>query len=170
MAPPIPWLAWASTLLETKNCEIPTLSSPFFFCYISSESTDDSLCSPLYRNISEALSGPRQTNQRAELTAILRALEIAPQHRPVVIYSDSTYAINCCKEWAPGWIRNGWRNARGQPVENRDLIQLIVNRMDARHDLGVTTDFSWVKGHAGDPGNVAADYLANRGAQQAWPK
>ncbi|PYH75383.1 RnaseH-domain-containing protein [Aspergillus uvarum CBS 121591] len=45
------------------------------------------------RNVSEPLQGSRQTNQRAELTAILRALEIAPRHRDVTIFTDSQYSI-----------------------------------------------------------------------------
>ncbi|KAB8240450.1 hypothetical protein BDV35DRAFT_124093 [Aspergillus flavus] len=47
------------------------------------------------RNVSEPLKGSRQTNQRAELTAILRALDIAPRHRDVTIFTDSQYAIKC---------------------------------------------------------------------------
>ncbi|KAG9712724.1 hypothetical protein KCU75_g24689, partial [Aureobasidium melanogenum] len=67
------------------------------------------------RNLSEPLSGTRQTNQRAELTAIQRALEIAPRNRPVTIYTDSNYSIKCVTEWFVKWRANGWLNASKKP-------------------------------------------------------
>jgi ribonuclease HI len=116
------------------------------------------------RNVSEALKGNRQTNQRAELTAISRALDIAPMHRHVQIYTDSKYAIDCVTNWYVKWQQNGWVNAKGKPVENKDLISDIRKTIEEREMLGVTTGFVWVKGHAGDAGNTAADRLAVEGA------
>ncbi|KAI9789001.1 MAG: hypothetical protein M1833_002788 [Piccolia ochrophora] len=119
------------------------------------------------RNISEALAGSRQTNQRAELTAILRALDIAPRHREVIIVTDSSYAIKCVTEWCVNWRKNGWRSAAGKAVENRDLIEDILRKMEERDTLGVSTKFEWVKGHSTDQGNVEADRLAVAGARNA---
>ena len=116
------------------------------------------------RNVSEPLKGPRQTNQRAELTAVSRALEIAPRHREVTIYTDSRYAIDCVTNWYKNWQRNGWLNAKGKPVENKDLITDIRERVEEREGLGRGTYFVWVKGHANDPGNIEADKLAVAGA------
>ena len=117
-----------------------------------------------HRNVSEALKGSRQTNQRAELTAIVRALEIAPRHRDVTIYTDSRYAIDCVTNWYKNWVRNDWQNAKGKPVENKDLIQDVREKMEERELLGKGTFFVWVKGHSSDEGNIAADKLANAGA------
>lgn len=117
-----------------------------------------------YRNVSEALKGSKQTNQRAELTAILRALDIAPRHRDVTIYTDSKYSIECVTNWYKNWEKNGWMNAKGKNVENRDLVQDVRERIDERQILGRGTYFVWVKGHANDAGNIAADHLANQGA------
>ncbi|KAI9803547.1 MAG: hypothetical protein M1825_001890 [Sarcosagium campestre] len=119
------------------------------------------------RNVSEALSGSRQTNQRAELTAILRALEIAPRHREVVILTDSSYSINCVTVWSANWIKNGWKSSTGKAVENRDLIEDILLKIDERESLGVPTRFEWLKGHASHAGNVEADRLAVAGARNA---
>ena len=116
------------------------------------------------RNVSEALKGSRQTNQRAELTAVSRALDIAPRHRPVTIYTDSKYAIDCVENWYIKWRQNGWVNAKGKPVENKDLISDVRERIEEREMLGVATWFVWVKGHASDLGNIAADRLAVEGA------
>lgn len=118
------------------------------------------------KNVSEALTGTRQTNQRAELTAILRALEIAPRHRDVTIYTDSRYAIDCVTNWYKNWRKNGWVTAVKKPVENRDLVQDVRAKMEEREGLGRSTSLVWVKGHNGDRGNVEADRLAVEGARQ----
>ncbi|KAB9006557.1 hypothetical protein FH972_026911 [Carpinus fangiana] len=119
------------------------------------------------RNLSEALPGPRQTNQRAELTAIKRALDLAPLDRDVEIYSDSNYSIKCVTEWFRTWRRNGWLNAAKKAVENRDIIEDILSKIDERNMARSKTEFQWLKGHADDPGNVAADTLAVSGAREA---
>jgi ribonuclease HI len=119
-----------------------------------------------YRNVSEALRGTKQTNQRAELTAILRALDIAPRHRDVTIYTDSKYAISCVTEWYKNWVKNKWTNSKGKPVENKDLIVDIREKIEERDYLQKGTFFVWVKGHAADEGNVAADRLAVEGARR----
>lgn len=142
------------------------------------------------RNVSEALSGTRQTNQRAELTAILRALEVAPKDRRVVIISDSNYAIKCATEWFQKWRTNNWQNSAKKPVENRDLVTKIIEVLEERQrmnrhrkvyeDDGVAGEekqcwehgaasvkFVWVKGHAKDEGNEAADGLATDAARHA---
>lgn len=116
------------------------------------------------RNVSEPLRGEPQTNQRAELTAIQRALEVAPAEQDVQIITDSQYSINCVTKWAVGWRRNGWTTAGGEPVKNRDLVQAVLDRMEEKRKAGGKTVFKWVKGHAADAGNVAADLLAVKGA------
>ncbi|KAJ9601987.1 hypothetical protein H2200_013546 [Cladophialophora chaetospira] len=118
-----------------------------------------------YRNVSEALKGSKQTNQRAELTAILRALDIAPRHREVTIYTDSKYAIDCVTNWYRNWVKNGWVNSKGKPVENKDLVADVRERIEEREQLGKATYFVWVKGHAQNEGNIAADRLAVEGAR-----
>ena len=119
-----------------------------------------------FRNVSEALPGARQTNQRAELTALHRALEIVPRNRDVIIISDSKYAIDCVTIWFTNWRRNGWKNAAGKAVENRDIIENVLTRIDERHRLNVRTDFEWVKGHSASQGNGEADRLAAEGARR----
>ncbi|KIW28808.1 hypothetical protein, variant 3 [Cladophialophora immunda] len=116
------------------------------------------------KNVSEALKGSKQTNQRAELTAILRALDIAPRHREVTIYTDSKYSIDCVTNWYRNWKKNGWVNTKGKPVENKDLVMDIRERIEEREHLGKLTYFVWVKGHTDNPGNIAADRLAVQGA------
>jgi ribonuclease HI len=119
------------------------------------------------RNVSEPLKGNRQTNQRAELTAILRALDIAPRHRDVTIVTDSRYAIDSVTVWFIKWRRNNWMTTDGKPVENKDLVESILIKIEERNLLNVKTLFEWVKGHNRDPGNEEADRLAVNGARRA---
>lgn len=119
------------------------------------------------RNVSEALAGDVQTNQRAELTAILRALQIAPLDREVWIYTDSSYSINCVTIWYKNWERRDWRTSQDKPVMNKDLIQDVLARIRERKNKQTKTEFFWVRGHNNDPCNEAADRLAVDGAHRA---
>ncbi len=118
------------------------------------------------RNVSETLPGPRQTNQRAELTAILRALEIVPRNRDVSIITDSRYAIDCVTSWYVNWRKNGWKTSANKVVENKDLVENILAKIEERNSLKVQTLFEWIKGHSNQPGNVEADKLAVEGARK----
>lgn len=103
------------------------------------------------------LSGgnPETTNNRMEMTAVIRALEALKKNSLVEIYTDSKYVMDGITKWLPGWKAKGWKTAAKQPVKNQDLWQ----EMDAliqKHDV----TFFWVKGHAGHPENERADALA----------
>lgn len=103
---------------------------------------------------------PATTNQRMEITAVLRALEVLSG--PLLVKSDSTYVVNCFRDrWWEGWRRRGWRNAAGKPVANRDLWEpLLALALDARRSVR----FDWVKGHSGDLMNDRVDMLATEAA------
>lgn len=57
-----------------------------------------------------------------------------------------------------------------KPVENKDLIESILVKIEERNGLKVKTLFEWIKGHNRDPGNEAADRLAVNGAQEGVMK
>lgn len=106
------------------------------------------------------------TNQRMELTAALRGLEaIFPQMKMgdmVQLYTDSAYLHNCVSQrWYDNWQRNGWKNAKKQPVANADLWEQLIPYFDA---WGVS--FHKVKGHAGDKWNEYVDILAQAAAEK----
>ena len=67
-------------------------------------------------------------------------------------------------EWVHNWRRNGWQTSAKKAVENRDLVEVITNKIDERERMGAMTRLVWVKGHAHDKGNTAADSLAVKGA------
>lgn len=120
----------------------------------------------MYRNISERLHGEVQTNQRAELTAILRALQVVDANESVQIITDSQYSINCATVWASSWEKNDWKTSQGENVKNQDLVKGIRQRVREREKAGGKTTFKWVKGHSSDAGNQAADQLAVAGARK----
>jgi ribonuclease HI len=102
----------------------------------------------------------KTTNQRMEITAVLRALEAIGG--PVLVMSDSTYVVNCFRDrWWDGWRRRGWRNSAGKPVANRDLWEPLVALVV---DSGRAIRFEWVKGHSGDLMNDRVDLLATEAA------
>ncbi len=61
------------------------------------------------------------TNNRMELTAVIRALESLRRRCKVVIYTDSQYVKNGIQTWIHGWKKNGWKTADRKPVKNADL-------------------------------------------------
>ncbi|KFI47252.1 ribonuclease H family protein [Bifidobacterium biavatii] len=97
------------------------------------------------------------TNQIGELCAVLEALRAHPGSEPLVIETDSQYAINCSTKWVHGWKKNGWKNSQKKPVKNAALIKAIDAELSKRAG---SVKFVWVKGHAGNAGNEKVDELA----------
>lgn len=104
---------------------------------------------------------PITTNNRMELTAVIRALEALKRTCDVKIYTDSVYVQKGMTEWIKSWKARGWRTADKKPVKNDDLWQQL-DVLAQQHKI----EWLWVKGHAGDIGNERADALANQGVAQ----
>lgn len=101
------------------------------------------------------------TNNRMEMTAVIRALEALKRPSRVEVHTDSQYVQKGVSEWMPGWKRRNWRTADGKPVKNQDLW-LQLDALSQLHDI----EWKWVRGHAGHPENERADELANLGVLQ----
>lgn len=115
------------------------------------------------RNLCERCPGA-QTNNRAELLGIIRALETAPHtDKPLLIKTDSAYCMRCVYEWLPKWIKRGkFVTSTGGDVKNLELIQYMASLMALR-DLrfrGNGVRLQHVAGHSNLPGNDGADALA----------
>jgi ribonuclease HI len=98
------------------------------------------------------------TNNRMELTAAIEGLEALTRGCAVDLHTDSQYLRNGITSWIHGWKRNGWKTADKKPVKNEDLWRRLDEAI-ARHDI----NWHWVRGHAGDTLNEAADLLARQG-------
>lgn len=100
-------------------------------------------------------SEPSTTNQRMEMTAVLEALRALNGDR-ILIVSDSAYVVNCFKAaWYHRWQDNGWRNAKNQPVANRELWEPMIVLAEAMH-----VKWEHIRGHSGDFMNEYVDKLA----------
>jgi ribonuclease HI len=102
------------------------------------------------------------TNNRMEMTAVIRALESLKRPSAVEVHTDSQYVQKGISEWMAGWKRRNWRTADGKPVKNQDLW-LQLDALSQLHRI----EWKWVRGHNGHPENERADELANQGVLQA---
>ena len=106
------------------------------------------------------------TNNRMEMTALLRALEaVTKDGQRIEVFSDSAYLVNCFRgKWYQGWILNGWRTAAKKPVENKDLWEALLPYLE-RH----LVEFYRIKGHINknskkfDPDMLFRDFLETNG-------
>jgi len=96
------------------------------------------------------------TNNRMELTAVIRALEALTRPVQARVYTDSEYVRRGVSEWLAAWKARGWRTAERKPVKNQDLWQR-VDELRSRHQL----EWHWVPAHAGVADNERVDRLAN---------
>lgn len=99
---------------------------------------------------------PMTTNNRMEIVAVIEALKQLKEPCAVTVYSDSAYVVNCFRQnWLESWLKNGWRNSKGKPVENQDLWQELWSLMQ-RHRVSYVK----VKGHSDNEWNNRCDELA----------
>ena len=111
-----------------------------------------------YGGAEKELSGGEDctTNNRMELTAVIRGLEALKEPCTVELYSDSKYVIDALqKGWAKGWRARGWIKSDKKPALNPDLWQRLLE-LTGIHQVHC----HWVKGHADNPKNNRCDQLA----------
>ena len=97
------------------------------------------------------------TNDRMELTAVIKALEHYDEAKEIEVFTDSKYVMQGITEWIKNWKTNHWKTSQKKDVKNKDLW-VLLDSVSAKHDI----KWSWVKGHAGDYGNEIADKLATQ--------
>ena len=100
---------------------------------------------------------PHTTNNRMELTAVIRALEALRRPVEVRVYTDSEYVRRGVTEWLESWKARGWRTADKKPVKNQDLWERL-DELIVPHRI----EWHWVRGHSGVEGNERVDALANQ--------
>ena len=97
------------------------------------------------------------TNNRMELTAVIKALEHYDEAREIEVFTDSKYVMQGITEWIKNWKNNHWKTSQKKDVKNK-VLWVLLDTVSAKHDV----KWSWVKGHAGDYGNEIADKLATQ--------
>lgn len=101
------------------------------------------------------------TNNKMEMKACIEALKtLKRKDIPVELYTDSAYVCNCINQkWYVKWRKNGWKNSKKNPVENKEMWIELLDLVEGLEDIR----FFKVKGHSGVPLNERADDLANKG-------
>ena len=111
-----------------------------------------------WNGVEKEISGgaPETTNNRMELTGVIRALELLKESCVVELYSDSKCVIDALsKGWVYGWRKKGWIKSDKKPALNVDLWEQLLPLID-RHQV----HYHWVKGHASNAKNNRCDELA----------
>ncbi len=101
------------------------------------------------------------TNNRMELTAVIRALSAARKHNEIELHTDSQYVKNGMQLWIKNWKRNNWRTADRKPVKNQDLW-MQLDELASK----IKINWVWVRGHNGNEMNERVDTLANTAATE----
>lgn len=96
------------------------------------------------------------TNNQMELMAAIQGLEALTRPCKVVLTTDSQYVRQGITQWIHGWKRNNWKNAKKQPVKNKEFWQRL-DEAAVSHEV----EWNWVKGHSGHRENEIVDQLAN---------
>jgi ribonuclease HI len=118
----------------------------------------------MYGEHEKAISGgePSTTNNRMELTAAIKALEVLNRRSKIEFYTDSQYLRNGITDWIKKWRKNGWRTASKAPVVNQDLWERL-DALTQQHDI----TWRWTRGHAGNRYNERVDQLATSAREAA---
>lgn len=112
----------------------------------------------VYGSIEKELCGgeERTTNNRMELTAVIKALGALKEPCEVTLTTDSKYVCDAVnKGWVYSWQKNGWKKADKKPALNVDLWEKLLPLLELHK-----VKFVWVKGHNGHPYNERCDALA----------
>jgi ribonuclease HI len=96
------------------------------------------------------------TNNRMEIFAAIKGLELLKQPGKVTLYSDSQYLVNAMTEgWVEKWRRRNWWRTNKERAINVDLWESLSELCET-HEV----KFVWVKGHNGNPENERCDKLS----------
>lgn len=112
----------------------------------------------VYKGAEKEISGAEKqtTNNRMELTAVIKALQLLKEPCEVNLTTDSKYVCDAVnKGWVYGWKKKGWIKSDKKPALNADLWEELLEQLKI-HDV----TFNWVKGHNGHPYNERCDKLA----------
>jgi ribonuclease HI len=110
-----------------------------------------------YQDREKEISGgePNTTNNRMELTAVIKGLEALRFPCKVTLTTDSEYVQKGITLWLPEWKKKGWKTANRKPVANKDLWEEL-DAISKKHHI----EWHWVRGHNEHPENERCDQLA----------
>ncbi len=112
--------------------------------------------------IKKIISGNEKntTNNRMELTAVIKALSILNKQCNVELFTDSKYVMEGATKWLNGWIKKNWKNSQKKTVLNQDLWEELIPLLN-KHNI----NWHWVKGHDNNILNNEVDKIAQSQAE-----
>jgi ribonuclease HI len=123
------------------------------------------------KDVSKIFRKGKCTNQRTELYAIIIAILYIKKFfdlhdTSIVIYTDSKYSIQSITKWVNQWKKNGWKTKNNQPVQNRELIEILDKyysryKIKLKHVNAHTNKTDWKS-----IGNQIADELAVKASKK----
>jgi ribonuclease HI len=121
----------------------------------------------MYNNIQKEIYGGEiaTTNNRMELMAAIKALELLKESCLIELFTDSIYVKNGITLWIKNWKEKNWRTADKKEVKNIDLWQEL-DLLTKKHHI----NWHWIKGHNGDKFNDLVDALALKGRDEMKEK
>ena len=100
------------------------------------------------------------TNNRMELTAVIKALTGLKEPCHIELFTDSKYVMDGAQQWMKNWKAKGWLRSKNNPVKNVELWQALDQALN-KHQV----NWHWVKGHSGHIENDLVDEEARRQAE-----
>ena len=116
-----------------------------------------------YGEVEKTLHGGEAmtTNNRMELTAVIKGLEALTKSCNVIVTTDSKYVLSGITQWIINWKKRKWKTANKKPVLNVELWKRL-DELVAKDKA----DWNGVKGHSGHVENEMADQLAKLGVDE----
>jgi ribonuclease HI len=120
-----------------------------------------------FKTREKELSGcdPMTTNNRMELTAVIKALEALKRPCRVRVVTDSNYVVQGITTWVFTWLKNNWKSSQKKNVINRDLWERLLN-LSHLHNI----TWKWIKGHNDHTENKRCDSLAKAAIKKCKKK
>jgi ribonuclease HI len=70
------------------------------------------------------------------------------------------YSINCIDKWSKNWIKNNWKNAKGENVKNQDIIKSILTIKSSITNHNISISFNHIFSHLQEPSdNQSLQYM-----------
>ena len=112
----------------------------------------------IYKGMEKEISGgePNTTNNKMEIMAVVKGLEMLKEPCNVTIYSDSAYVVNSIEMgWIFNWQKNNWKKKDNSSVKNIELWEEMLKLLKIHN-----VKFVKVKGHSDNEYNNRCDKLA----------
>jgi ribonuclease HI len=117
----------------------------------------------VFPDVSQIVIGSKHSNNIAELTAIIKAIEIVKKvATPITIYTDSKYSILCATTFGKRLSNNNWKDGT-KIIPNLELVKALYESISVKPNI----ELKYIEAHTEKQdihsiGNEIADKLAKQ--------